>query len=333
MNKQTHFEAPRFGGGSLRNKITGLLAMAPFVLACQKKAEKTPEATASATPTPAASSAKPAMAKVPGVKSADQPKVVKLPPKPTRDPNAPMISVDLSSGIGPTLFMGDSNTKKLGEYGGPLDMKDAKVVAEEQKDSAWLLAEAKRLAEKGELPYYDNAVVLIGSNDVGKTRPPQLFQNITHIYQTLHGDTDYDGEKDVEGVGRVYGVTIPPFQGDNGFCRYSKIHPKPAEPDAGAGGKEGEDAEDDDCPNRELFDKINERRLIVNELIRKSKHIYRVFDLAAPLKDGGIADDENPNRLSPIGPDGLEAPSPDGIHFKKRWLKFIYERELKRDIS
>lgn len=95
------------------------------------------------------------------------------------------------------------------------------------------------------------------------------------------------------GVKRVYAVTIPPVKGWAGYDR----------------------AKDRSYPNRRE----------INNWIRGSKDAglsHHVIDLAAKESKGGMADDGDTDKLS------KKTKSADGLHFDKKLLATIYQREL-----
>lgn len=95
------------------------------------------------------------------------------------------------------------------------------------------------------------------------------------------------------GVKNVYAVTIPPF---GSYGPYNKT------------------------------EKAENTRTAVNEWIRKKAKkegkVHHVIDLAAREKEGGIADNDKSSKLCE------DAHSGDGIHFDKKLLARVYQREL-----
>ena len=286
--------------------------MTPFFLACEKNTDTTTSTDSSTSTSPVPTvSIKPATSAKPAETSTQSsivkpevsvPKPVKKEAKDEEKKESFVVLKGNPSNIYPTVFLGDSLTVKLGEFGGRLNIEDAMIVAEIGKSSSWLLEQAQELGKSGKFGRYSNAVVLIGSNDLGGSGPaftaPQIFGRIEKIYRTLHGDSDFDGKPDFDGVDRVYGVTIPPFKGKNVLSK------------------------------EEIFDEINNKRLEINQLIKGSKLPFRVIDLAATQAQGGVADNDDPGQLSLIGPNNVEYKTIDGLHFPKKWLRLIYEREL-----
>lgn len=306
-----------------RRKIAGLLAMTPFILACEKNTDTITSVNIPTSASPITTvSIKPAIStktaettKKPPIKP--EVKIKKDTPLDDEgrkdkakkdDKNAKRESYVTLKGnpseIGPTVFLGDSLTVKLGEFGGRFNIEEAMVVAEVGRRSSWLLKQAQELGREGKFGRFENAVVLIGSNDMGHRSnaftAPEIFGRIERIYSTLLGDSNYNGKPDFDGVDRVYGVTIPPFKGPNELSK------------------------------KEVFDEINDKRQRINELIRGSKLPFRVIDIAKTHTKGGLADDNDPNRLSIIGPNNKRYETPDGMHLPKKWLRLIYERELRK---
>lgn len=313
---------------STRRTIAGLLAMTPFFLACEKNADTTTLVDIPTSAPPIATvSIKPAISTKPA-ESTEQPPIkpeVKISKPEKKD--IPLADEDRKgkakkndenvkreshvtlkgnpSKIGPTVLLGDSLTAKVGEFGGKFNIEDTMVVAKVGEKTSWLLGQAQELGRSGKLGRFENAVVLIGSNDMGDERPaftaPKIFGRIEKIYSTLLGDSNFDGKPNFKGVDRVYGVTIPPFKGENALSK-----------------------------DEEIFSEINNKRLEINRLIKGSKLTSGVFDIAATHSQGGLADDDDPGRLSIIGPNGKKYETSDGLHFPKKWLRLIYERELRK---
>lgn len=97
---------------------------------------------------------------------------------------------------GATIFLGDSITVGLEPFvqvDGP-----KRTVAKGGMSSDWLLLQAKSLAPLG----YQNAIVLIGTNDIGAHEATWTTNNLRQIYDILR-------EKGL----RVYAMTVPPFKG------------------------------------------------------------------------------------------------------------------------
>ncbi len=309
-----------------RRAIAGLLAMLPFFVACEKNADTTSSvdipASTSDTPTTSVKSMPIASVKpVESVKAAETASKPQIKPEVKRVKSAKKEEkregyVELKgnpSEIGPTVFLGDSLTVKLGEWGGKFNIEDTMVVAKIGQQTSWLLGQAQDLARSGKLGRFENAVVLIGSNDMGNRSrvftAEAIFGRIEKIYSTLLGDSDYDGKSDFNGVDRVYGATIPPFKGKNVL------------------------SEDEEGFDEEKFDEINTKRLRINELIKGSKLPFRVIDIATTLNKGGIADNEDPDRISLIGPNNKTYKIRDGMHCPKIYMRLIYERELRKDTN
>lgn len=92
---------------------------------------------------------------------------------------------------------------------------------------------------------------------------------------------------------KIYAATIPPVKGGS----YNK---------AGS------------------YERANKTRKEVNDWIRKTRgegRTHRVIDLCKSEKDGGLASDKDADKLAKSG---------DGIHFDKRDLAKIYQRELEK---
>jgi len=300
-------------GYSTRRIIAGLLAMAPFFLACEKSADtkasvnipssasSVPTASVKSIPTVSVKPIESAKAAETAEKPQIKPKVKTAKPKKKAEESRVTLKGNPSN-IGPTVFLGDSLTAKIGEFGGKFNIKDTMVVAKVSQKTSWLLNQVQELGRSGKLGRFENAVVLIGSNDMGDPTPgftdTKIFGRIEKIYSTLLGDSNFDGKPDFKGVDHVYGVTLPPFRGKNRLS------------------------------GEEIFDIVNDKRIAINNLIKGSKLTSGVFDTAAIHSQGGLADDDDPGKLSIIGPNGNEYETSDGLHFPKRWLRFIYEREL-----
>jgi len=102
---------------------------------------------------------------------------------------------------GTTLLLGDSITVGLKSYvsadGGVRD------IAKGGQTSDWLLGQVRAAEQRGELSDVSNAVVLIGTNDVGGPA------TVDHILQNIHKIWTILGQAGA----RVFAMTIPPFNG------------------------------------------------------------------------------------------------------------------------
>lgn len=214
------------------------------------------------------------------------------------EPEKPGEQVEVHKASGSTLFLGDSITVNV-EKSGQLNITGKKeALAEGSKTSKWLLDQINDLDKKDpqKLKSFENAVMLIGTNDIGgqggEFSAEKIFERIESIWKILQKHNI-----------KIYAATIPPFKGWGNYTS--------------------------------RFEEINEKRKSINEKIRKSGMPHRIIDLAAPKSAGGLADESDPDKLAP-GVSGdflhpnkdvlaalyqreLEAGSPAGgeIEFKK----------------
>jgi len=183
-----------------------------------------------------------------------------------------------------TVFFGDSNTWKMTTVAkGCIDVEGEvleKAIGGEH--SKWGAEEAERLADQNPSPLkkYENAVVLLGSNDLLMYTPTEVTDFLTRTYKALKRG----------GVKHVYAATIPPVKGTKGYGARAIKNQK-----------------------------------TINEWIRKTPEeglAYRVIDLAAKEKDGGMADNNDPDKLCSAAHSG------DGLHFDKNLLASRYQEAL-----
>ena len=186
-----------------------------------------------------------------------------------------------------TCFVGDSNTLNMTRQARE-DLKiDGNIMEKAVKGqgSEEAAKAAERMAEMDPSPLegYENAVVLLGTNDLLTKDPSLITGYLERAYRALKK----------AGVKHIYAATIPPV---GGYPRYDRAKAR-----------------------------VKENRTKINEWIRKTQEnrlSYQVIDLAAREKDGGMADNDDPEKLC------RSAHSGDGVHFDKKMLARIYQREL-----
>jgi hypothetical protein len=132
---------------------------------------------------------------------------------------------------------------------------------------------------------FENAIVLIGTNDLGESTSGE------DIWKRIDKIHRFLHSKGV----RVYACTLPP----------------------GKGNKSGEWGSN--------FERLEEKRELINENIKKSKHVHHVIDLAATEENGGVADNNDPETLTK---DLRRWGEKDYVHPKVDKLAEIYNREL-----
>lgn len=193
-----------------------------------------------------------------------------------------------------TIFFGDSNTVAMVSKSKDILKINGKVNSHSAvgMSARWGRDEIEEMSKKkpNPLKQYKNAVILFGTNDLLAYKPEEIIGFLKKIYAKLE-----------EAGVNIYAVTIPPV---GGYAKYDRVLAK--------GGK--------DLPRAEVT------RNAVNEWILgksvKECNVHHIINLAATEKDGGIADDEHPNKLC------KNAHSGDWVHFDKRLLATIYQREL-----
>lgn len=161
---------------------------------------------------------------------------------------------------GSTMILGDSintqfTSRELRDRLG-IDGKIS-VLAKGSQTSAWLLNEL-RSKPVSYFEGFENAVILIGTNDLGSNDSANdIWTRMEAIYQLLK-------EKGV----KVHACTLPPGKGNT----------------SGLWGSN--------------FDAVEAKRIAINEKIRTSPLAHRVIDLAARRSEGGVADNADPQKLA-----------------------------------
>ena len=185
-----------------------------------------------------------------------------------------------------TIYIGDSNTLAMTSVARKNLKIDGKITEKANKGASaeWGAQEMERMANADPSPLkdYENAVVLMGTNDLLGS-PTQIIGYLERTYKALKR----------AGVKHVYAVTVPPV---GGYAPYDKQKAK-----------------------------VRTNKKEINDWIREAPSTglaYRVIDLAAREKDGGIADNDDPEKLC------KSAHSGDGLHFDKKMLARVYQREL-----
>jgi lysophospholipase L1-like esterase len=110
---------------------------------------------------------------------------------------------------GSTLFLGDSITVGVAGRKSLSGVEKKESIAKKDETSHWLLKQVETLAKTDpeKLKSFDNAVMLIGTNDIGSSDDTAtIFSRIEKIYKILK---DHDV--------RIYACTIPPFKGYAGY--------------------------------------------------------------------------------------------------------------------
>lgn len=157
---------------------------------------------------------------------------------------------------GKTAFFGDSINTEITKNKF-LKGQGHKEYAMKNKTTTWLRDQVKKNAD--ELAQFENAVVLIGTNDIGiggEETPEVIFARMKEIWTLI---------KIANPNIKLYACTIPPF---GKYKNYTK--------------------------NKD----INARRIEINKKIRKVANedpSIRLIDLCRTLENGGLADSEDDN--------------------------------------
>ncbi len=186
-----------------------------------------------------------------------------------------------------TLFMGDSITVALPHLSKDFLKIDGQIsmLAKGSMRTNWGVAEAKRFVSQraDKLDDIQNAVVLFGTNDIASGGPDWTAEKIHERLEEIYQILSGDVE-------RIYAVTIPPFKGYKPF--------------------------------EKSYGHLNKKREAINDLIRASKTPYHVIDLCKTESEGGLASNDDPEKLIA----GISYG--DKLHIKKEELAKIYQREL-----
>ncbi len=107
---------------------------------------------------------------------------------------------------GTTLFLGDSitvNTHPFVQVNG-----QKQVMAEVGKTADWLLTRVRVMDKDGLLKGVQNAVMLIGTNDVGGPRSAEaIWTDIRSTWEILR-----------HSIPNLFAMTVPPFKGYKGYA-------------------------------------------------------------------------------------------------------------------
>ncbi|MFC1747761.1 SGNH/GDSL hydrolase family protein [Pseudomonadota bacterium] len=114
---------------------------------------------------------------------------------------------------GPTLFLGDSITVGVRNKSAFAGIEKRGTISESGETSIWLLKEVKWYAKNDPdyLKSFDNAFMLIGTNDIGFQSADSIINRIEKIWKIL---TDH-------GI-KIYAATIPPHKGYKGYDKKFK---------------------------------------------------------------------------------------------------------------
>lgn len=196
---------------------------------------------------------------------------------------------------GSAMFFGDSisvnihNSKEL-KFEGPTS-----TIAEPSKTTNWILQQISPLAETGSklnsnqertkktIENTENAVILIGANDIGSR------YSADEIFGRI--EQIWNTLKKINPNIKINAVTIPPFKGWPGYSNN--------------------------------FDKINEKRIAINNKIKGSQIPDRIIDLCKKASEGGVADETDENKQHPDY-------SRDHLHINQDKLGAIYQKELSK---
>jgi len=126
-------------------------------------------------------------------------------------------AIESKAPIKNTTFIGDSITKGLTPSIKPSDNNS--VIAQNGKTASWVLSQLKQPNNKEKIKNSKNAVILIGTNEIGGSNSAEkIFNNIHTIWIEL---------KKINPNIKLKIATIPPFKGYKNYAsRFDKINEK-----------------------------------------------------------------------------------------------------------